>query len=147
MGFDKIITQTIEVDAPLSEVWTALTNPEVMKLWIWEGEMTITSDWKVGSPITFMGKFYKASYTDKGIILKFEKEKVFSYSYWGKLSQLPDSPENYTIIEFALSTKGNKTMLTLTQSNCITHEIYAHWNFYWVVTLNILKKLVEKGKE
>lgn len=144
MGFDKIITQTIEINAPLSKVWDALTNPQLMKLWIWEEEMTITSDWQVGSPITFTGKFYKANYTDKGAILKFEKEEVFSYTYWGRLSQLPDLPENYTIIEFALSAKENNTILTLTQSNCITYEIYAHWNFYWLVTLDMFRKLVEK---
>jgi hypothetical protein len=40
--------------------------------------------------------------------------------------------------------KGNKTLLTLLQSNCRTYEIYAHWNFYWMVTLDILKKLLEK---
>ena len=145
MTFDKTINKTIEITAPVSRVWEALTNPEVMKRWIWESEMTITSDWKVGSPITFAGKFYKTNYTDKGTILKFEKENVFSYSYWGRLSQLPDSPENYTVIEFALSANENKTILTLTQSNCITYEIYAHWNFYWLVTLDMFRKLVEKG--
>jgi|SRR6185312_2031952 len=144
MGFDKTISKTIEINASLSKVWDALTNPEVIKLWLWEGQITIVSDWKVGSPITFAGKFYKANYTDKGTILKFEKENVFSYSYWGKLSQLPDAPENYTIIEFVLSTKENKTILSLTQSNCTTYEIYAHWNFYWLVTLDIFRKLVEK---
>jgi len=38
----------------------------------------------------------------------------------------------------------DKTMLTLTQSNFITYEIYAHWNFYWTVTLDIIQKLLEK---
>lgn len=145
MAFDKIISQTVEINAPLSKVWDALTNPQIMQLWMWEGGMNIHSDWKAGSPITFTGRFYKTTYTDKGIILKFEREKVFSYTYWGKLSQLPDSPENYTVIEFTLSAKENKTILALTQSNCITYEIYAHWNFYWVVTLDIFRKLVEKG--
>jgi uncharacterized protein YndB with AHSA1/START domain len=144
MGFDKIITKTIQINASLPKLWDALTNPEIMKLWLWEGEMSISSEWQVGSPIIFRGKFYKAQYEDKGTILKLEKEKVFQYSYWGKLSQLPDAPENYTIIEFALSTKEAQTILTLTQSNCITYEIYAHWNFYWLVTLDIFKKLVEK---
>jgi hypothetical protein len=144
MRFDKVITKTIVINAPLSNVWDALTNPEIIKLWLWEGEMSIRSDWKVGSPIIFSGKFYGRKYEDKGIILNLEKEKCFQYSYWGKLSQLPDSPENYTIIEFDLSAKENQTILTLTQSNCITYEIYAHWNFYWLVTLDIFKKLLEK---
>lgn len=143
MAYEKTINKEIEINAPASKVWDALTNPEIMKLWFWEG-ITVTSDWKVGSPIIFTGKFHKANYKDKGIILKLEKEKVFQYSYWGKLSQLPDSPENYTVIEFVLTSGENKTTLTVTQSNCITYEIYAHWNFYWLVTLDILKKLLEK---
>jgi len=143
MAFDKSINKTMEINVPVSNVWDALTNPDFMKLWLWEG-VTVTSDWKVGSPIIFSGKLYKANYKDKGTILKFEKEKVFQYNYRGALSQLPDSPENYTVIEFALSSGENKTLLTLTQSNCITYEIYAHWSFYWMVTLDILKKLLEK---
>lgn len=143
MSFDKTIHKTIEINASVSKVWDALINPEVIKLWMWEG-VNVTSDWKVGSPITFTGKFHKANYKDKGFILKFEKEKVFQYTYWGRLSQLPDTPENYTVIEFILSPGENGTLLKLTQSNCITYEIYAHWNFYWLVTLDILKKLLEE---
>ena len=143
MAFDKIIKREIRINAPVSIIWDALTNPEVMKLWIWEG-VDVTSDWKVGSPIIFSGKFHKTNYKDKGTILKVEKEKVFQYNYWGKLSQLPDSPENYTIIEFMLIPEENKTLLTLRQSNCTTFEIYAHWNFYWTITLDILRKLLEK---
>lgn len=143
MAEDNIIKKEILIDTTISKVWDALTNPELMGQWMWEG-MSVTSDWKVGSPIIFTGKFYNTNYTDKGTILKLENEKVFSYNYWGKLSQLPDSPENYTVIEFSLINKENKTLLTLTQTDFITYEIYAHWNFYWVVTLNIIRKLAEK---
>jgi uncharacterized protein YndB with AHSA1/START domain len=143
MAFDKTINKTIEINAPVSNVWDALTNPGLMQLWLWEG-VNIISDWKVGSLITFKGTYNGYNYEDKGTILKFEKEKVFQYNYWGRLSQLPDLPENYTIIEFMLTSGENKTLLKLTQSNCITYEVYAHWNFYWTVTLDILKKLLEK---
>jgi uncharacterized protein YndB with AHSA1/START domain len=134
----------IRINASVSKVWDALTNPEVIKLWLWEDGLIVTSDWKVGSPIIFSGKYNDYNYKDKGTILKLEKEKVFQYNYWGKLSQLADIPENYTVIEFVLTPGENKTILTLTQSNCVTYEIYAHWNFYWMVTLDILRKLLEK---
>lgn len=51
MSFDKTIHKTIEINASVSKVWDALINPEVIKLWMWEG-VNVTSDWKVGSPIT-----------------------------------------------------------------------------------------------
>ncbi|HTB31172.1 MAG TPA: SRPBCC domain-containing protein [Bacteroidia bacterium] len=143
MAFDKTINKTIEINAPVSNVWDALTNPGLMQLWLWEG-VNVISDWKAGSLITFKGTYNGYNYEDKGTILKLEKEKVFQYNYWGRLSQLPDLPENYTIIEFMLTTGENKTLLKLTQGNCITYEVYAHWNFYWTVTLDILKKLLEK---
>ena len=144
MEFDRTINKAVEINAPVSKVWDALTNPELIKLWLWEDSLIVTSDWKVGSPIIFSGKYNGVSYEDKGTILKFEKEKVFQYNYWGKLSSLADMPENYTVIEFTLIPQGNKTILTLVQSNFVTEVSYAHWNFYWVVTLDVLRKLLEK---
>jgi hypothetical protein len=87
---------------------------------------------------------YNKPYEDKGNILKFEPEKLFSYNYWSKLSSLADEPGNYSVIEFRLSPVGNQTELTLTQSNFKLDTMYRHFNFYWTVTLDRLKKTIEK---
>ncbi len=96
MAEDKTITKTITINAPPSRVWDILTNPERMKVWLSELEIDVTSEWKVGSPITFDGKQSRTNFY-KGIILKFEPGKVFQYSLWNKILRLPDKPENYNV--------------------------------------------------
>ncbi|HXB11562.1 MAG TPA: SRPBCC domain-containing protein [Bacteroidia bacterium] len=142
MVSDKIITKTITINAPPSKVWNTLTSPEQMKSWLSELEINVISEWKVGSPITFDGKQSKTN-SYKGIILKFEPEKVFQYSMWTNISRLPDKPENYTVIDFTLTPQENKTVLTLTHSNLIAETAMEHSNFYWNVTMQVIKKLVE----
>jgi len=145
MPFEKQIHQTIYINAPVAKVWEVLTRPELIKLWLWENEVEVISDWQEGSEMIFKGMFHDMPYTDKGIILKLEKEKTFSYRYWSHLSQLPDSPENYQEIEFNLVPENGCTELNLICSNTINEPIYGHWNFYWTITLNILKKVIEPG--
>jgi uncharacterized protein YndB with AHSA1/START domain len=146
MPLDRSIHKTININAPTSKVWTTLTYPDLITQWISdEGTITVTSDWKVGSPILYGGTWNGYEHKDKGTILKFEPESVFQYNYWSKISQLPDIPENYLVIEFTLSSNGTHTLLTLTQHNFATETIYAHWNFYWMVALDKIRKLAEKG--
>jgi uncharacterized protein YndB with AHSA1/START domain len=53
----RIIEKSILIDAPSPSVWNALTNPEIIKQWLFETEIEVISDWKPGSPIVFKGKF------------------------------------------------------------------------------------------
>ena len=145
MSFQKPIQHNIFINAPVALVWNALTDPKLMKLWLWENEVQVISDWKPDSSMLFKGTFHEVAYTDKGNILKIEKEKQFSYNYWSHLSQLPDTSENYQVIEFILDGKGSQTELGLTCTNLINDAIYGHWNFYWKITLEILKSVIEKA--
>ena len=136
-------TKTITINAPVSEVWDIITNPDKINNWIFDGDTSVTSDWKVGSPILFTRKLYKGAIKDKGVLLKSEKERKFQYSHWSKISKIPDVPENYSVITFTFEPKGEKTELTLTHSNLIAEAAYEHARFYWTVTLGIIKKLAE----
>jgi hypothetical protein len=42
-------------------------------------------------------------FENKGIILKYLKERILSYSHLSSVSRLPDNIENYTVIEFVLT--------------------------------------------
>jgi uncharacterized protein YndB with AHSA1/START domain len=135
------IKKTISIKAPASKVWDTLTNPELIRQWLY-GTNTI-SDWKVGSPILFTGNWQGTEYKDKGTILKYETEKIFEYDYWSSFSGLPDSPENYSVILFELIPKDNYTMLIFTQTNFANETIYEHSDKNWDTTLNTMKKLIE----
>ncbi len=142
MASEKILNKTISIHAPTSKVWDALTNPELVKEWLFGTK--VISDWKVGSPILFTGSWQGKDYTDKGTILKFEIEKILQYNYWSGFSGLPDSPENYSVITFELTPKGDDTVLTLTQSHFATESMYEDSDKNWSPTLDLMKSIIEK---
>ena len=67
---DKIVQKTITIHAPASRVWDALTNPALIKVWIWETEIDIRSEWKVGSTLIFRGELHGIEFQNTGTILK-----------------------------------------------------------------------------
>ena len=103
-----------------------------------------TSDWKVGSPITFSGEWEGKPYEDKGTILKIEKEKILQYNYWSNFSGNADVPENYQVITYSLSEENGKTTFSLTQENCKTEETRDHSVKNWTMVLCSLKEMLEK---
>jgi hypothetical protein len=140
---NTVVSKNVQVNAPISKVWDVVTNPECIRKWMLEEEMSVISDWKVGSPILFIRKLYKATYEDKGVLLKSEKEKTFQYSHWSKITRLPDIPENYSVITFTVEPKGNETILTVVHSNLIAETGFEHANFYWNTTLQLIKRMAE----
>ena len=137
------LIKTISMKAPTAKVWETLTNPGLIKQWLY-GTNTI-SDWKVGSPILFTGNWQGAEYKDKGTILDLEAEKILRYDYWSAFSGLPDNPENYSIIAFDLTPQDNDTLLTLTQTNFANETMYNHSEKNWDATLGTMKKLIENS--
>jgi uncharacterized protein YndB with AHSA1/START domain len=98
----------------------------------------------VGSPIVFWGEWQGNKYEDKGVILKFEPQRLLQYSHFSPLSGLPDTPENYHIVTIELTEQGAGTHLTLIQDNNPTEQAHEHSEKNWAMMLECLKKLVEK---
>ena len=144
---DELFVKTIHIDAPPSKVWEALTTPELMKKWMSETEIDILTDWKVGSPFTIRGRLHGIKFENKGIVLDFEKEKILRYSHLSSISRLSDKPENYSVFEFALTPIDDQTSLTFKASTFPTETIYKHLAFYWNVTLEILKRMIEQPEQ
>ena len=143
MQSNNTVEKSITINAPPSKVWEILTTPELIKEWLTDIGIEVISDFKVGNPIIFSGKWYGVRRDDHGIILEFDPEKVFRYSYWSKISRLPDLPENYTIMEFRLVPKEDQTVLNLKHSNLTWETGWEHSNYYWGIAMGIIKKLAE----
>lgn len=111
---------------------------------MFETDIDVITDWKTGSPVIIRGDLHGIYFENNGTVLAFEQGEKLQYNHLSSLSKLPDELENYSIIEFILSPIENQTILTLTVSNFPTEEIYRHLAFYWNVTLEILKKQIEK---
>jgi uncharacterized protein YndB with AHSA1/START domain len=132
---------SISIDAPAKDVWEALTNPDVIKKWFF-GVDTET-DWAEGSPIVHRGEYQGKPYEDKGTIVKVEQGRRLVHTHWSPSSGLPDSPENYEEVTWALSDRGAATQLTVTEVNLGSEEAKAASEQSWRMALQALKDLLE----
>ena len=132
---------TVAINAPTSRVWDALTKPDLIKQYLFGTE--VTTDWRVGSPITYQGTWEGKAYKDKGKILQVEPGKLLVSTYWSSLSGSADVPENYQTVRYELSAEGGGTKLTVIQDNNATQEDANHSAQNWKMVLDGMKKLLE----
>jgi uncharacterized protein YndB with AHSA1/START domain len=139
-GLTNVIT--VSIRAPITEVWAAITQPDVIRQWFF-GVDTET-DWKKGSPITHRGRLQGKPYEDKGTIRAFEPPKLLSHSHWSPFSGRPDQPVNYEEVTYSLSERDGTTYLTIREVNLPSKEARATSERSWRGALAELKKLAEK---
>jgi uncharacterized protein YndB with AHSA1/START domain len=136
-----IATASISIRAPMSKVWEALVTPNLIKKYLFGTE--VTTDWQVGSPITYKGMWEGKAYQDKGRILQIEHCQVLVTTFWSSMSGLADLPENYKTIHYELSAEGSGTVLTITQDNNDTQDAANNSRQTWKAVLAEMKKLIE----
>ncbi len=138
---DIIARAAIAIDAPAAKVWDALTNPEVIKQYMFG--TNVGSDWQEGSPIVWQGEWQGTKYEDKGRILKLAPERGIQYTRFSPLSGVPDVPENYHTVTVELSPEGTMTRVALTQDHNATEEEREHSEQNWRMMLEGMKQLLE----
>ncbi len=139
---DIIAVAAVTIDAPINKVWDALTNPEVIKQYMFG--TNVISDWQEGSPIVWQGEWQGRKYEDKGVILRLAPERMIRYSHFSPLSGVPDVPENYHTVTVELAPDGIKTRVTLTQDHNDTEEEREHSEQNWRMMPEGMKQLLEK---
>jgi len=132
---------SIHIKAPVSKVWSALTEPDQIKKYFF-GTNTIT-DWKPGNPVRFTGEWDGKTYEDKGTVLQNDGESLLSYDYWSSMSGTEDKPENYATVTYELQNTGSGTELTITQDNISDEKAKEHSAQNWNAIVQGLKELVE----
>ena len=143
MSTEITLQLSVTINAPISAVWDAVTNPAQIKKYLF-GTDTV-SDWKVGSSIKFTGVWEGKPYEDKGTILQIEKEKILKYNYWSNFSGEPDIPANYSNITYSLSSQKDGTLFTLTQDNFKSTEARVHSEKNWGMVFETMKGMLEVG--
>jgi len=140
---DKTFTAqaTTTINASASKVWEALTQPALIKQYLFGTD--VTTDWQVGSPITYQGQWEGKPYEDKGKILQIEPEQLLVSTFWSSLSGVPDTPQNYKTVRYELSSAGEGTRLTIIQDNNATQDEANHSEQNWKMVLEGMKKLLE----
>jgi len=140
---EKHVARTsVTINAPALKVWEALTKPDLIKQYLFGTH--VTTDWRVGSPITYEGVWQGKAYKDKGKVLQVEPGKLLVSTFWSSLSGLPDVPASYQTVRYELSAAGDGTKLNITQDNNATQEEADHSAQNWKMVLDGMKQLLEK---
>ena len=138
---DHVATAETVIEASPAEVWKALTDPELIKKYMFGSE--VVTDWQPGSPITWKGEYEGKPYEDKGEILEVEQERRLKLTHFSPMSGEEDRPENYHTLVYELEPDGDKTRVQLSQDNNASEEAAEHSKSNWEKMLAGLKEVVE----
>lgn len=141
MNHDLEVKAAIEIKADASTVWKALTDPKIIKKYLF-GTNCMT-DWNVGSSIIFQGNFEGQSYMDKGLVVENIINQKLSYNYWSGFSGLEDKPENYCLVTYLLEENGDATTLIWHQKGYGDEEGRKHSEDGMEEFLGSIKEIVE----
>lgn len=102
---------TIFINAPIENVWNALTKPELVKQWQYGSDLI--TDWKVGNQIKFRNEWNGQFFEQWGTILEVVPYHKIKYSLFFPRPELEDKPENYFIMSYVLSEENDKIKLSI----------------------------------
>ncbi|MBU3062128.1 SRPBCC domain-containing protein [Nocardia sp. NEAU-G5] len=141
-GFpDAVATLTIS-HAP-ARVWAAITDPADIKQYFFGTE--VVTDWQIGQPIVWRGEWQGKSFEDHGKVLEFEPLQRFSVTHYSPLTGLPDLPENYHTVTYAVEPTADGTTLTIRQSRNRSEGEAAESEKLWRMVLDNLNQYLARN--
>jgi uncharacterized protein YndB with AHSA1/START domain len=143
------IKKSITLNADAGKVWEALTKPEMIKKYMSGSE--VISDWKVGSPILWVGTSEGAEKVMlKGSIEKMEVGRLIQFKTLDLNAEYTDVPSNYVKATCELTPKLGKTLLLVTQGDYSRVENgrkrFVSDDGEWDRTLIALKEFIESKR-
>jgi uncharacterized protein YndB with AHSA1/START domain len=138
---DITTTHSIDIDAPATRVWHALTTPDEIERWFF-GVRT-ESDWREGGALVHRGELQGKPYEDKGEIVRIEPPTLLVHTHWSDVSGLPDDPQHYQRVTWSLEERDGRTTLTVGEDNLPSDDAKRMSDQSWPQALGNLKTLVE----
>ena len=140
------IVINLEVEASASKVWACLTDPDLVKQYMFGS--IVHSSWKVGDPIEYtMNIEGKDMVVVNGIIKEVDVDNRLVHTLFPTGSAMEDIPENYLDIEYNISSDGSTTTLNIIQSGFESvadgEQRYKDSISGWDIILDMIKKLAE----
>lgn len=113
----KYIQNSVQINASAEKVWRALTDRTETKKYMFGCEAV--SDWKTGSELLWKGQHEgKEMVFVKGHITEIQPMKKLSYTVFDPNNQdIPDLPENYLTVTYALKPTEAGILLEVTQGD------------------------------
>ncbi|MFB2599555.1 SRPBCC domain-containing protein [Herbiconiux sp. P17] len=143
MTENTIARASTVVDATPEQVWQALTDPAIVKQYFFG--TTVTSDWQVGSPISYAGEWEGKAYEDKGEVLEVDEPRLLVTSFFSPTSGKPDVPENYQKVAYRIEAAHGGTRVSVEQDNNADEEAAAHSSGNWQMILDGLAGVVGRA--
>lgn len=141
---NRAINANISIYATPATVWDVLTNPA--KIIRYLGSHT-SSDWVVGSPITWEGEMQGMKYLNKGKVLESSPNELLKFTYWSGMGGDPDEEQNYSVISYKLLDQGDgRTELTYHREKIPTEMEQMVFEAQLPAMLQEIKKIAE-GKD
>lgn len=147
----KTVENTIEIHAPVAEVWDMLVNPQQTKKYMFGCETV--SDWKPGSPLLWRGHYEgKDMVFVKGIVKEIEPPVKLTYTVIDPNAAMEDIPANYLNVHYELAETDGITTLTVRQDGFEGaadgekryQDVYNN-GLGWSPLLEQIKKLIEQA--
>ena len=131
----------ISIHVPVTKVWHALTNPALIKKYMFG--TTVTSDWHEGSEIMWEGEFNGKPYKDHGVIQKLVPNKHLQYSHTTGANGTSEAGDTH-IVDIELTTIGNETHVALEQDHNANEKAREESEKNWNMMLESLKEMLEQ---
>jgi uncharacterized protein YndB with AHSA1/START domain len=149
MAIEMKVENTIRINAPVSKVWEALTEPFWTKQYMFN--CAVESDWKVGSPVLWKMQHEGQEITPvKGNVEAITPGHLLKYSVIDPGMGIPDIPENYLHVTYELSETDGLTELKVTQDG-YEHAARGEQRYQeavnaggWSSILVVIRELLEK---
>jgi uncharacterized protein YndB with AHSA1/START domain len=132
----------LNINAPISNVWDALTNPEKVKLWQYGS--VLTTDWKAGGTIRFTTEWEGQIFEQWGTVLEVSPNQNLKYNLFAPRPELEDKPENYFVMEYKLTELEGCTLLEIIQEDNRPGAKQEEEQGEENPVLKMLKELIEK---
>jgi uncharacterized protein YndB with AHSA1/START domain len=136
-----VATSEIDVAAPPDRVWSALTDPDEIKQYMFGTQ--VETDWVPGSPIRWKGEWEGKPYEDKGTVVRVEEPRELVVTHFSPMTGQEDVPENYHTVSYELAANADGTHVTLNQDNNGSEDEAQHSQENWSMMLGGLKKHLE----
>lgn len=138
-----VATAETEINASPAQVWAALTDPELIKQYMFGAQ--VETDWHPGSPIVWKGEYEGKAYQDKGEIIEIAPNLRLKVTHFSPLSGQQDVPGNYHTLLYELEEHGNRTRISLSQDNNPSEQEAEHAQANWKMMLDSMKTVIERG--
>jgi uncharacterized protein YndB with AHSA1/START domain len=114
------VDKSIEIEAPPSKVWAAITDPENTDEWAAEfsggaDRFHLESDWKLGSPVLWKGDDGKVAV--EGNVTALEPNKLLRFTVFDKTLMERSAVTDEDGITFEMKKNDGHTTLHVTQGD------------------------------